>query len=90
LALGVGTDELSVLRLEGFATSTPRQEPPMSETPISDLRRRMLEDKAVCNFIERLLGPPNEGAENKLSDLNMKSTLVDESAPRRSSRGCSK
>ena len=60
----VGTDELSVLRLEGFATSTPRQEPPMNETPISDLRRRMLEDKAVCNFIERLLGPPNEGAEN--------------------------
>lgn len=36
----------------------------MNETPISDLRRRMLEDKAVCNFIERLLGPPNEGAEN--------------------------
>ena len=40
----------------------------MSKTPISDLRRRLLEDMAVRNFVERL--PPNEGAE-KLSDLNM-------------------
>src|SRR3984893_9599580 len=41
-----------VLRLEdrGQSTPTSRQEPPMSEKPISPLRRRMTEDMSVRKF----------------------------------------
>src|SRR6202049_3561505 len=40
----------SVLRIEGSSTPTSRQEPPMSEKPISPLRRRMLQDMSVRRF----------------------------------------
>src|SRR3981081_1955864 len=40
----------SVLRSEGSSTPTSRQEPPMSEKPISPLRQRMLEDMSVRRF----------------------------------------
>src|SRR5882762_588113 len=41
----------SVLRIEGSSTPTSRQEPPMSEKPISPLRRRMLEDMNMRRFV---------------------------------------
>src|ERR1700680_4345378 len=41
----------SVLRIEGSSTPTSRQEPPMSEKPISPLRQRMLEDMSVRRFV---------------------------------------
>src|SRR5215475_6602142 len=43
------TGESSVLRIEGFETLQPqdKEPPPMSQKPISELRRRMLEDMAV-------------------------------------------
>src|SRR5438270_5599259 len=44
------TGRRSVLRIEGSSTPTSRQEPPMSEKPISPLRRRMLEDMSVRRF----------------------------------------
>src|SRR6266403_1696987 len=40
----------SVLRIEGSSTPTSRQEPPMSEKPISPLRQRMLEDMSLRGF----------------------------------------
>src|SRR5712691_3375964 len=40
----------SALRIEGSSTPTSRQEPPMSEKPISPLRQRMLEDMSVRKF----------------------------------------
>src|SRR5450631_3532505 len=43
----------SVLRIEGSSTPTSRQEPPMSEKPISPLRRRMIEDMSVRKFGEK-------------------------------------
>src|SRR5665213_60242 len=42
----------SILRIEGSRTPTSRQELPMSEKPISPLRRRMIEDMTVRNFVE--------------------------------------
>src|SRR6516164_2185200 len=43
----------SVLRIEGFRTSNLKTgASPMSQKPISELRRRMLEDMAVRNFSE--------------------------------------
>src|SRR4051794_39684325 len=42
-----------VLRIEEFATSSSRQEPPMTEMAISPLRRRMIEDMTVRNFVEK-------------------------------------
>src|SRR6266436_3248372 len=41
----------SVLRIEGSSTPTSRQEPPMSEKPISPLRQRMLEDMNMRRFV---------------------------------------
>src|SRR5215211_2831006 len=43
----------SVLRIEGFGPSTSRQEPSMTETAISPLRRRMIDDMAVRHFVEK-------------------------------------
>src|SRR6266487_1097134 len=40
----------SVLRIEGSSTPTSRQEPLMSEKPISPLRQRMLEDMSLRGF----------------------------------------
>src|SRR6266850_434170 len=40
----------SVLRIEGSSTPTSRQEPTMSEKPISPLRQRMLEDMSLRGF----------------------------------------
>src|SRR5713101_7187143 len=45
------TGARSVLRIEGSSTPTSRQEPPMSEKPISPLRQRMLEDMSVRRFV---------------------------------------
>src|SRR3954469_20900446 len=42
-----------VLRIEEFATSSSRQEPPMTEMAISPLRRRMIEDMTVHKFVEK-------------------------------------
>src|SRR3954469_13760977 len=42
-----------VLRIEEFATPSSRQEPPMTEMAISPLRRRMIEDMTVRNFVEK-------------------------------------
>src|SRR3954452_2155609 len=42
-----------VLRIEEFATSSSRQEPPMTEMAIRPLRRRMIEDMTVRNFVEK-------------------------------------
>jgi hypothetical protein len=43
----------SVLRIEGFRTSTSSQEPHrLSQKPISELRRRMLEDIALRKYSE--------------------------------------
>src|SRR3954462_8673012 len=39
--------------IEEFATSSSRQEPPMTEMAISPLRRRMIEDMTVRNFVEK-------------------------------------
>src|SRR5580693_194576 len=39
--------------MEGSSTPTSRQEPPMSEKPISPLRRRMIEDMSVRKFGEK-------------------------------------
>jgi hypothetical protein len=41
------------LRIKGSTTSTSRQEHPESEKPISPLRRRMIEDMTVRNFVEK-------------------------------------
>src|SRR6266705_448299 len=41
----------SVLRIEGSSTPTSRQEPPMSQKPISPLRQRMLEDMNMRRFV---------------------------------------
>src|SRR3981189_358837 len=41
----------SVLRIEGSSTPASRQEPPMSEKPISPLRQRMLEDMSMRRFV---------------------------------------
>src|SRR3954452_2846980 len=37
----------------GVRNSSSRQEPPMTETAISPLRRRMIEDMTVRNFVEK-------------------------------------
>src|SRR4051795_5537579 len=42
-----------VLRIEEVATSSSRQEPPMTEMAIRPLRRRMIEDMTVRNFVEK-------------------------------------
>src|SRR5215472_13530655 len=60
------TGESSVLRIEGFETLQPQdKEPsPMSQKPISELRRRMLEDMAVRKFQRSNypeLYPPHRG-----------------------------
>src|SRR5258708_26236106 len=39
--------------MSGTSTPTSRQELPMSEKPISPLRRRMIEDMTVRNFVEK-------------------------------------
>src|SRR5450755_1864868 len=41
----------SVLRIEGSSTPTSRQEPPMSEKPISPPRQRMLDDMNMRRFV---------------------------------------
>ena len=47
------TGECSVLRIEVFRTSNLKTgASPMSQKPISELRRRMLEDMAVRKFSE--------------------------------------
>jgi integrase len=43
----------SHLRIEEFGPSTSRQEPSMTETTISPLRQRMIDDMTVRHFIEK-------------------------------------
>src|SRR6201993_3951540 len=48
------TSRTSCLENRGvYQPPTSRQEPPMSEKPISPLRRRMIEDMTVRNFVEK-------------------------------------
>src|SRR5919112_487373 len=42
-----------VVRIEGFGPSTSRQEPSMTETAISPLRQRMIDDMTVRHFVEK-------------------------------------
>ena len=41
------------MRIEGFKHSNLKTGAPMSEKPISPLRRRMIEDMTVRNFVEK-------------------------------------